>query len=100
MPANIADSLANPNLVNPPVITDNPLLTPSIAVALGATVIEKHFTSNNDLPGRDNKFALNPDDFKIMCQNLSETSDMLSDHGNNFQESEKDIIENYRGRWG
>ena len=76
------------------------LYTPSIAVALGATVIEKHFTSNNDLPGRDNKFALDPDDFKIMCQNLSETSDMLSYHGNNFQESEKDIIENYRGRWG
>lgn len=76
------------------------LHTPSIALALGAKVIEKHFTSDNNLPGRDNKFALNPKDFKIMCKNLFETSEMLTDFGNSFQESEKDIIENYRGRWG
>ena len=29
------------------------------AIASGAEITEKHFTTNNNLPGRDNKFALN-----------------------------------------
>ena len=29
-----------------------------IAIGMGAEVIEKHFTIDNDLPGRDNKFAI------------------------------------------
>ena len=29
-----------------------------IAIGVGAEVIEKHFTIDNDLPGRDNKFAI------------------------------------------
>lgn len=73
---------------------------PSIALSLGANVIEKHFTSDNSLEGRDNKFALNPRDFQTMCNLLNETLVMLADHGLDFQESEKDIVENYRGRWG
>lgn len=75
-------------------------LTPSIAVSLGAEIIEKHFTSDNSLPGRDNKFALNPLEFKEMTKNISETLKMLNYHGNNAQESENEIISLYRGRWG
>ena len=33
------------------------IIVPSISVALGAAVIEKHFTTDNSLPGRDNKFT-------------------------------------------
>lgn len=73
---------------------------PSIAIALGVNVIEKHFTLNNELPGRDNKFALNPDEFKDMCKLISDTDKMLIDQGKDFQHSEKDIKNNYRGRWG
>jgi N,N'-diacetyllegionaminate synthase len=36
------------------------------AVALGATVIEKHFTLNRELPGPDHKASLEPDELKAM----------------------------------
>lgn len=75
------------------------LIVPSISVALGATVIEKHFTTDNSLPGRDNKFALNPSKFKIMVRNIREAEKSLINKGTKFQVSEKDIIKSYRGRW-
>ena len=75
-------------------------LTPSIAQTIGASVIEKHFTIDNSLPGRDNKFALNPKQFLEMTENISRTKLMLKSMGNDAQDSEKDIIDNYRGRWG
>ena len=40
------------------------------AVALGAKVIEKHFTLDNDLPGPDHSSSLNPDDFKILTEGI------------------------------
>ena len=39
---------------------------PIAAVALGATVIEKHFTLNKTLPGPDHKASLEPDELKAM----------------------------------
>lgn len=39
---------------------------PIAAVALGATVIEKHFTLDKTLPGPDHKASLEPDELKAM----------------------------------
>lgn len=39
---------------------------PIAAVALGATVIEKHFTLDKNLPGPDHKASLAPDELKAM----------------------------------
>ena len=39
---------------------------PIVAVALGATVIEKHFTLDKTLPGPDHKASLEPDELKAM----------------------------------
>ena len=39
---------------------------PIAAVALGATVIEKHFTLDHNLPGPDHKASLEPDELKAM----------------------------------
>jgi len=39
---------------------------PIAAVALGATVIEKHLTLDKNLPGPDHKASLNPDEFAAM----------------------------------
>ena len=39
---------------------------PVAAVALGASVIEKHFTLDRNLPGPDHKAALEPDELKDM----------------------------------
>ena len=73
---------------------------PSVAVAFGVDVIEKHFTVDNDLPGRDNKFALLPHQFAEMVVNFNEAKLGCQDLGIEFQESEADIVQNYRGRWG
>lgn len=40
------------------------------AVALGARVIERHFTDSNDREGPDHKFALNPDNWAHMVQEV------------------------------
>lgn len=73
---------------------------PSVAVAFGIDVVEKHFTTDNDLPGRDNKFALLPHQFAEMVVNFDEAKLGCQDLGIEFQESEADIVQNYRGRWG
>ena len=39
---------------------------PIAAVALGATVIEKHFTLDHNLPGPDHRASLEPDELKSM----------------------------------
>lgn len=69
------------------------------AICKGATFIEKHFTIDQNLPGRDNKNAILPKDLK----NLSEFRDifdkMNTDKGLDVQEVELDIFNNYRGRW-
>ena len=74
-------------------------IVPALALSYEIEAIEKHFTIDNDLPGRDNKFALNPIQFKEMVQNMNIAQRTMIDHGNNYQDIESDTMENYRGRW-
>ena len=48
----------------------DPLCAPIMAVALGATVIEKHFTLSNKLPGPDHFFAVTPLELKSMIESV------------------------------
>jgi len=75
-------------------------ITCALARMLGAEVFEKHFTSDKNLPGRDNKFALECDEFEEMCNYLKNAESALKDHGLGESDLEKDTINNYRGRWG
>lgn len=43
---------------------------PIAAVAMGACVIEKHFTLDKDLPGPDHKASLEPDEFGKMVKHI------------------------------
>src|SRR5262249_53647337 len=43
-----------------------PIVAPIAALALGACVIEKHFTLDNDLPGPDQRFAIEPHELKAL----------------------------------
>jgi N,N'-diacetyllegionaminate synthase len=45
-------------------------ITSTSAVALGASIIEKHFTLNNDMDGPDHKLSINPENFKIYINKL------------------------------
>lgn len=70
-----------------------------IAIGEGACVIEKHFTIDNDLPGRDNKFAILPNELKDLTNYISNRKDMFKDHGLDFQKGELDSRANYEGRF-
>lgn len=45
---------------------------PLAAVAMGASIIEKHFTLDRNLPGPDHSFAIEPDELKDMVQCIRE----------------------------
>lgn len=49
------------------------------AVALGAKVIEKHFTDNNNLEGPDHKFSMNPVTWREMIDRTRELEFALGD---------------------
>lgn len=70
-----------------------------IAFTLGATYVEKHFTIDKDLPGRDNKFAIMPDELKKLSDFRSKIESMSIDRGLDLQDCEMDTYNNYRGRW-
>ena len=53
------------------------IYAPIAAVALGATVIEKHFTLDKSLPGPDHAYALEPDELKQMVTGIKEVEKML-----------------------
>ena len=44
----------------------DPLVAPLLAIGMGATIIEKHFTIDKTLEGADHFFSLNPSELKIM----------------------------------
>jgi N,N'-diacetyllegionaminate synthase len=48
----------------------NPIIGPLLAVGLGSTVIEKHFTLDRNLPGPDHSFALEPNELKLMIKSI------------------------------
>jgi len=52
---------------------------PIAAVALGATVIEKHFTLDRNLPGPDHKASLEPDELKAMVVAVRNIESALGD---------------------
>ncbi|OEY73948.1 pseudaminic acid synthase [Salegentibacter salarius] len=45
---------------------------PIVAVALGATVVEKHFILDRSMGGPDSAFSMEPDEFKFMVDSIRE----------------------------
>ena len=52
---------------------------PAAAVALGALVVEKHFTLDRDLPGPDHHASLEPTELAAMIKSIREVSESLGD---------------------
>ena len=66
---------------------------PIAAVALGATVIEKHFTLDRTLPGPDHKASLEPDELKAMVSAIRNIEKAVGGDGTkHVSESEKKNI--------
>ena len=61
--------------------------------------IEKHFTVDTTLPGRDNKFAILPNQLKDLSDYIKLRDEMMIDRGLDLQEVEMDSRINYSGRF-
>jgi len=70
------------------------------AMTMGCVAVEKHFTINNSLPGRDNKNAILPNEMKQLSLYRDSLDKMKINKGLGLQTCEKEIFKNYRGRWG
>ena len=66
---------------------------PIAAVALGATVIEKHFTLDRNMEGPDHKASLEPDELKAMVSAIRNIEQALGTGHKTVSESERKNIE-------
>ncbi len=62
------------------------------AVALGARVIEKHFTDSNDRNGPDHKFSMDPNSWKEMVDRTRELELSLGCGIKKVEENEKETV--------
>jgi len=70
------------------------LLIPVIAVALGAKIIEKHFTLNKNFIGPDHSISANPKEFMDLVKNIRKTEEVLGNGIKKCQPSElQNIVE-------
>ncbi len=65
---------------------------PIAAVALGATVIEKHFTLDRNMEGPDHKASLEPDELKAMVSAIRNIEKALGTGRKTISESERKNI--------
>lgn len=65
------------------------ITVPIAAVALGASIIEKHFTDNPKLKGPDHPHSLSPKDFAFMVKSIRELEQAFGDGIKRPVESEK-----------
>jgi len=69
----------------------DPLIGPLAAVALGANVLEKHFTLSNRLPGPDHGFAIEPHELSELVRRVRETERALGTGDKKVQPVEEEL---------
>jgi len=62
------------------------------AVTLGARVIEKHFTDDNERDGPDHKFSMNPTTWKLMVKSTRELEISLGNEIKKVEQNEDDTV--------
>jgi N-acetylneuraminate synthase len=72
------------------------LPAPVAAVALGANMIEKHFTLNRTLPGSDQAASMEPHGFKKMVEYIRAVETMMGDGNIRVYDSEIPVREKLR----
>lgn len=74
-------------------------LSSILSISMGVVAIEKHFTIDNDLPGRDNKFALLPETFSEIAKAWTRYENMSAKPEADYFPEEQEVRDIYRGRW-
>jgi sialic acid synthase SpsE/GNAT superfamily N-acetyltransferase len=70
----------------------DPIAAPLAACALGAKVIEKHFTLSRELPGPDQCFSITPDELKYMCEEIRKVEKMLGEYVKKVDPQEEELV--------
>ena len=70
---------------------DAHMVIPALGVALGAKVIEKHYTLDRSLSGSGHFFSMNPEDLKKMVQNVRLAESVLGDGALGVAEAENSV---------
>ena len=70
----------------------NGIEVPIAAVALGAEVIEKHFTLDKNLPGPDHKASIEPKDLAAMVRSIRNIEEALGSPNKTVSASERENI--------
>jgi len=65
------------------------ILIPPVAVSLGASTIEKHYTLDRKLKGPDHSFAIEPDELHQMVRNIRRVETSLGVKEGKYTESEE-----------
>jgi len=55
------------------------IIAPTVAVAMGASIVEKHFTLDSDMEGPDHELSLEPKEFKKMVSNIRAIEEGVGD---------------------
>lgn len=66
-------------------------LAASLSVALGAKVVEKHFTLDKNMPGPDHKASSTPDEFRELAQHIRRAEVMLGSAKKSCQPEESQM---------
>lgn len=85
-------SMINMNLENVKIgLSDHTegILVPPIAVAMGAKVIEKHFTIDRSLSGPDHPFAIEPKELVNMVKNIRTAETTINIKPDGYTDSEQ-----------
>ena len=69
----------------------DPIVGPMAGVALGANLLEKHFTLDKSLAGPDHRFAITPIELKEMVCRIRETESALGSHVKAMHPIEKEL---------
>lgn len=69
---------------------------PIAAVAMGAAIIEKHFTLDKDLPGWDHEVSANPTEMKLIVEESRIVSKALGNYQRIVSDAEKNKLHKFR----
>lgn len=76
--------------------TLDPVTAPAAAVAVGACIVEKHFTLDNSMEGPDHEFALEPDELEAMVDAIRATEAALGDGEKRVLGVEEELVQKAR----
>jgi sialic acid synthase SpsE len=82
--------------------SDHTMGTPAarLAIAMGADVVEKHFTSDRNLPGKDQAVSGTPHEFRELVAYAEEVELLMGEAHPSLSDEEERLRGIYVGKWG